>query len=464
MADYDFFVIGGGSGGVRAARIAGGHGAKVAVAEERYLGGTCVNVGCVPKKLLVYAAHFGEDFEDAAGFGWTVGERRFDWARLIANKNSEIERLNAVYARMLEASGVDVFDGHADLIDAHSVAIGERTYSADTILVAVGGWPIKPDVPGAEHAITSNEAFFLDGLPERVVVVGGGYIAVEFAGIFHGLGARVTQLYRGPMFLRGFDQDVRATLAEEMAKKGIELRFNANIAGIEQADGALRATLEDGATIDADCIMYAIGRAPLTANVGLENAGVALNAKGAVVVDEYSKTSVDNIYAVGDVTDRVNLTPVAIREGHAVADTVFGGAPTTTDHADVPSAVFSQPAIGMVGLTESQARETYGAVDVYRSHFRAMKHTLGGRDEKTLMKLIVDRASDRVVGVHMVGPDAGEIIQGIGIAVKCGATKAQFDATVGIHPTSAEEFVTMREPVAEAAPAQAAVGHDSVPV
>ncbi len=464
MADYDFFVIGGGSGGVRAARIAGGHGAKVAVAEERYLGGTCVNVGCVPKKLLVYAAHFGEDFEDAVGFGWTVGERRFDWARLIANKNSEIERLNAVYARMLEASGVDVFDGHADLIDAHSVAIGERTYSADTILVAVGGWPIKPDVPGAEHAITSNEAFFLDGLPERVVVVGGGYIAVEFAGIFHGLGARVTQLYRGPMFLRGFDQDVRATLAEEMAKKGIELRFNANIAGIEQADGALRATLEDGATIDADCIMYAIGRAPLTANVGLENAGVALNAKGAVVVDEYSKTSVDNIYAVGDVTDRVNLTPVAIREGHAVADTVFGGAPTTTDHADVPSAVFSQPAIGTVGLTESQARESYGAVDVYRSHFRAMKHTLGGRDEKTLMKLIVDRASDRVVGVHMVGPDAGEIIQGIGIAVKCGATKAQFDATVGIHPTSAEEFVTMREPVAEPAPAQAAMGHDSVPV
>ncbi len=462
--DYDFFVIGGGSGGVRAARIAGGHGAKVAVAEERYLGGTCVNVGCVPKKLLVYASHFGEDFEDAAGFGWTVGERRFDWARLIANKNSEIGRLNEVYARMLGGSVVEVFDGHAHLVDAHTVAIGEQNYSAEYILVAVGGWPVKPDVPGAEHAITSNEAFFLDGLPERVVVAGGGYVAVEFAGIFHGLGARVTQLYRGPMFLRGFDEDVRATLAEEMAKKCVELRFNATIAGIEQADGALRATLEDGATIDADCIMYATGRAPLTANVGLENAGVALNAKGAIVVDEYSKTSVDNIYAVGDVTDRVNLTPVAIKEGHAVADTVFGGAPTRADHADVPSAVFSQPSIGMVGLTEAQARETYGAVDVYRSHFRAMKHTLSGRDEKTLMKLIVDRASDRVVGVHMVGPDAGEIIQGIGIAVKCGATKAQFDATVGIHPTSAEEFVTMREAVAEAAPAQAAVGHDSVPV
>ncbi len=447
--DYDFFVIGGGSGGVRAARIAGGHGAKVAVAEERYLGGTCVNVGCVPKKLLVYASHFGEDFEDAAGFGWSVGERRFDWAQLIANKNNEIGRLNEVYARMLGGSGVEVFDGHAHLVDAHTVAIGEQTYSAEYILVAVGGWPVKPDVPGAEHAITSNEAFFLDDLPERVVVVGGGYIAVEFAGIFHGLGARVTQLYRGPMFLRGFDEDVRATLAEEMAKKGIELCFNANIAGIEQADGALRATLEDGATIDADCIMYATGRAPLTANIGLENAGVALNAKGAVVVDEYSKTSVDNIYAVGDVTDRVNLTPVAIREGHAVADTVFGGRPTRADHADVPSAVFSQPSIGMVGLTEDQARETYGAVDVYRSHFRAMKHTLSGRDEKTLMKLIVERETDRVVGVHMVGPDAGEIIQGIGIAVKCGATKAQFDATVGIHPTAAEEFVTMREKVVE---------------
>ena len=463
MADYDFFVIGGGSGGVRAARIAGSHGAEVAVAEERYLGGTCVNVGCVPKKLLVYASHFGEDFEDAAGFGWTVGERRFDWAQLIANKNAEIERLNGVYARMLEGSGVDVFDGHAHLVDAHTVVVGEQTYSADTILVAVGGWPVKPDVPGAEHAITSNEAFFLDRLPERVVVVGGGYIAVEFAGIFRGLGAQVTQLYRGPLFLRGFDEDVRVTLAEEMTKKGIELHFNANIAGIEKADGALRATLEDGMTIDADCVMYATGRAPLTANIGLENAGVALNAKGAVTVDEYSKASVDNIYAVGDVTDRVNLTPVAIKEGHAVADTVFGGRPTKTDHADVPSAVFSQPSIGTVGLTEAQARETHGGIDVYRSHFRAMKHTLSGRDEKTLMKLIVDRASDRVVGVHMVGPDAGEIIQGIGIAVKCGATKAQFDATVGIHPTSAEEFVTMRAPVTDPAPAQAGVGHDSVP-
>ena len=461
--DYDFFVIGGGSGGVRAARIAGGHGARVAVVEERYLGGTCVNVGCVPKKLLVYASHFGEDFEDAAGFGWSVGERRFDWAQLIANKNNEIGRLNEVYARMLGGSGVEVFDGHAHLVDAHTVAIGEQTYSAEYILVAVGGWPVKPDVPGAEHAITSNEAFFLESLPERVVVVGGGYIAVEFAGIFYGLGARVTQLYRGPLFLRGFDDDVRAALAEEMAKKGIDLRFNANIAGIARADGALRATLEDGATIDADCVMYATGRAPLTANIGLEDAGVALNAKGAVVVDDYSKTSVDNIYAVGDVTDRVNLTPVAIKEGHAVADTLFGGRPTRADHADVPSAVFSQPSIGMVGLTEAEARATYGAVDVYRSHFRPMKHTLSGRDEKTLMKLIVERATDRVVGVHMVGPDAGEIIQGIGIAVKCGARKADFDATVGIHPTSAEEFVTMREPVADPAPVPADVGHDCVP-
>ncbi len=462
MSDYDFFVIGGGSGGVRAARIAGGHGATVAVAEERYLGGTCVNVGCVPKKLLVYASHFGEDFEDAAGFGWTVGERRFDWARLIANKNREIERLNRVYARMLEGSGAEVFDGRATLVDAHTVALGGKTYTAEYILIAVGGWPVVPAIPGAEHAITSNEAFFLERLPERVAVVGGGYVAVEFAGIFHGLGSKVTQLYRGPLFLRGFDDDVRAALAGEMTRKGIDLRFEANVERIEKIDGGLRARLEDGAEIEADCIMYATGRAPSTANLGLADAGVELDAKGAVTVDAYSKTSVENIYAVGDVTDRVNLTPVAIKEGQAVADTIFGGKPTRPDHADVPSAVFSQPSIGTVGLTEGQARERHGAIDVYRASFRAMKHTLSGRDEKTMMKLIVDRASDRVVGVHMVGPDAGEIIQGIGIAVKCGATKAQFDATVGIHPTSAEEFVTMRDPLPEPAAAPDGAGHDCV--
>ena len=458
--DYDFFVIGAGSGGVRASRIAAAHGARVAVAEDRYLGGTCVNVGCVPKKLLVYASHFGEDFEDAAGFGWAVGERKFDWSRLIANKNDEIARLNGVYRRMLEASGVAIIDGTVRLADAHTVVVGDARYSAEYILVAVGGWPVVPDVPGKEHAITSNEAFFLDALPERVIVVGGGYISVEFAGIFHGLGAEVAQLYRGPLFLRGFDDDVRGFLAAEMRKKAIDLRFDTSIESLARNGGAIRATLTGGVTLEADLVMYATGRAPNTAGLGLEEAGIALDAKGAVVVDAYSKSSVDNIYAVGDVTDRINLTPVAIREGHAVADTLFGGKPTKPDHADVPSAVFSQPPIGSVGLTEAQARAQYGAVDVYKSSFRAMKHTLGGRDEGTFMKLIVEQASDRVVGCHMIGPEAGEIIQGMGVAVKCGATKAQFDATVGIHPTTAEEFVTLREKAPEPTPD----GHDCVPV
>ena len=458
--DYDFFVIGGGSGGVRAARIAAGYGARVAVAEERYLGGTCVNVGCVPKKLLVYAAHFADDFDDAQGFGWSVGERRFDWPRLIANKNDEIARLNGVYRRMLEGSGVEVIDDHARLADAHTVAVGDDRHRAGHILVATGGWPVVPEFPGAEHAITSNEAFFLDSLPERVVVVGGGYIAVEFAGIFHGLGSRVAQLYRGPLFLRGFDDDVRAFLADEMRKKGVDLRFDSVVERIDKANGALTVVLAGGETIEADLVMYATGRVPNSQGIGLEAAGVALDAKGAVVVDDYSQTTVDNIYAVGDVTDRVNLTPVAIREGHLVAETLFNGNPSKPDHSGIPSAVFSQPSIATVGLTEAQARERFSEVDVYKSAFRAMKHTLGGRDEKTLMKLIVDRASDRVVGVHMVGADAGEIIQGIGVALKCGATKAQFDATVGIHPTSAEEFVTMRE----TAPEPDAQGHDCVPV
>ncbi len=464
MYDYDFFVIGGGSGGVRAARIAAAYGARVAVAEERYLGGTCVNVGCVPKKLLVYAAHFSEDFDDAAGFGWTVGERRFDWSRLIANKNDEIARLNGVYRRMLEGSGVDIIEHHARLADAHTVAVANDRHSAKHILVATGGWPVVPDIPGAEHAVTSNEAFFLDSLPERVVVVGGGYIAVEFAGIFHGLGSQVVQLYRGPLFLRGFDDDVRPFLADEMRKKGIDLRFNSVVERIDKANGALTATLAGGETIEADLVMYATGRVPNTKGIGLEEAGVELDAKGAVVVDDYSKTTVDNIYAVGDVTDRVNLTPVAIREGHLVAETLFNGNPSKPDHSGVPSAVFSQPSIGMVGLTEAQARERYGEIEVYKSAFRPMKHTLSGRDEKTLMKLVVDHASDRVVGVHMVGPEAGEIIQGIGVAIKCGATKAQFDATIGIHPTSAEEFVTMREKAPEPVADVAAEGHDCVPV
>ena len=460
MYDYDFFVMGAGSGGVRAARIAAGHGARVAVAENRYLGGTCVNVGCVPKKLLVYASHFAHDFEDAAGFGWTLSESRFDWPRLIANKNAEILRLNGIYKSMLDGAGVTIIDGAASLADAHTVAVGDKTYTAEYILVAVGGWPTVPEIPGKQLAITSNEVFFLDKFPRRVIIVGGGYIAVEFAGIFHGLGAEVVQLYRGGLFLRGFDDDIRAHLAGEMTKQGIDLRFNSTIESLAEQDATLRATLDGGEVLEADCVMYATGRAPNTAGIGLGHAGVELNAKGAVVVDEYSQTSVDNIYAVGDVTDRINLTPVAIREGHAVADTLFNNTPSATDHADVPSAVFSQPPIGSVGLTEAEARKRYGDVDIYKSSFRAMKHTLTGRDEQTFMKLIVDRASGRVVGCHMIGAEAGEIIQGIGIAVKCGATKAQFDATIGIHPTTAEEFVTMRDKAPEPKP----VGHDSVPV
>jgi len=448
--DYDLFTIGAGSGGVRASRVSASLGARVAVAEERYLGGTCVNVGCVPKKLLVYASSFREEFEDAAGFGWTVGERTADWRALIANKDREIERLNGVYARLLDAAGVEVIEGRARIVDPHTVRVGERTIKAANILVATGSWPHLPDIPGIEHAITSNEAFHLADLPRRVLVVGGGYIAVEFAGIFHGLGAEVTQLYRGPLFLRGFDDDLRRVLAEEIRKTGIDLRFDANPASIERiAGGSLIATLEDGTRCEADTILYATGRRPLSADLGLEDAKVDLAANGAIVVDEYSRSSVESIWAIGDVTDRLNLTPVAIHEGMCLASTLFGGRPTAPVHEDVASAVFSQPPLATVGLTETAARERYDAIDVYRTAFRELKHTLSGRDQRTLMKLVVDRASDRVVGAHMVGAHAAEVIQGIAIAVKCGATKAHFDATIGIHPTSAEEFVTMRERVAD---------------
>jgi len=445
--DFDLFTIGAGSGGVRASRMSAGYGARVAVAEERYLGGTCVNVGCIPKKLLAYAAHFSEDFEDAAGFGWSVGERSFDWARLIENKDREIARLNTVYARLLDEAGVTRIEGRAHVVDPHTVEIGGRTITAANLLVATGGWPTRPTIPGIENAITSNEAFHLKELPGRVVIVGGGYIAVEFAGIFNGLGSRTTELYRGELFLRGFDDDVRRTLAEEMRKKGVELRFNADIARIEKHGGVLRARLRDGGELEADQILYATGRAPNVAGLGLEHCGVALDFAGAVVVDEYMRTSVPSIWAIGDVTNRLNLTPVAIHEGMAIAATLFAGRPTAPDHSDVPTAVFSQPSIGTVGLTESAAREQFGAIDVYRTTFRPLRHTLTGREERTLMKLVVDRASQRVVGAHMVGPEAGEIIQGVAIAVKCRATKALFDATIGIHPTAAEEFVTMRTPV-----------------
>lgn len=442
--DYDLFVLGAGSGGVRAARIAAGLGARVAVAEERHLGGTCVNVGCVPKKLLVYASHFADAFADARGFGWNVQSPRFDWRALIANKNREIARLNGVYRRLLEGAGVAVIEARARLVDATTVAAGDRTVRARHVLVATGGRPVVPAVPGAEHVITSNEAFFLDDLPGRVVIVGGGYIAVEFAGIFAGLGARVHQLYRGSLFLRGFDDDIRTTLADEMRKKGIDLRFETTVERITRRGDERLVALASGETIACDLVLYATGRAPNTEGLGLEAAGVRLDGNGAVVVDAYSRSSVESIFAVGDCTDRLNLTPVAIREGQAVAWTLFGAKPTTADHTGVPTAVFSQPPAATVGLTEAEARAGHARVDVYRTAFRPMKHTLTGRDEKTMIKLVVDAETDRVLGAHMVGADAPEIIQGIAIALKCGARKADFDATVGIHPTAAEEFVTLR--------------------
>jgi len=443
--DFDLITIGAGSGGVRACRIAAGHGARVAVVEERYLGGTCVNVGCIPKKLLVYASEFGAAFEEAAGFGWTVAPDHFDWGRLIANKNREIERLNGVYGELLTGSGVRIIDGRATLIDAHTVTVGEQRLSAEYLLIATGSWPVVPPIPGAEHAITSNEAFFLNGLPKSVILVGGGYIATEFAGIFHGLGVQVTQLYRGALFLRGFDHDVRAFLADEMRKRGIDLRFDTDVVAIERTGDGVRATLSNGSTLCAATIMYATGRAPNTRGMGLVEAGVKLDAEGGVVVDPYSCSSQPHIYAVGDCTNRVMLTPVAIAEGQAVAETLFNHKPTAVDYAIVPSAVFSQPSIGAVGLTEEEARTRLGEIDVYKSNFRPLRHTISGRDERAFMKLVVDRKTDRVAGCHMVGADAGEIIQGFAVALRCKATKADFDATIAVHPTAAEEFVTMRK-------------------
>jgi glutathione reductase (NADPH) len=443
--DYDLFVIGGGSGGVRASRIAAGHGARVAVAEEYRYGGTCVIRGCIPKKLLVYASHFRDDFEDAAAYGWTVEGARFDWRRLIASKDQEIDRLNGIYERLLTSAGVHLYHGRAVLEDAHTVRVGQARVTAGKVLIATGGAPVKPHLPGIEHAITSNEAFHLEALPERVVVVGGGYIAVEFAGIFHGLGAAVTQLYRGEQILRGFDDDLRHGLAEEMLKRGLNLRLGLNVMSIARGPEGLTLTLTDDTTLRADCVMYATGRRPNTAGLGLEAAGVATDEGGAVIVDEWSRTTAQNIFAIGDVTDRIQLTPVALMEGHCFADSEFGGRPRKPDHRDVASAVFSQPPIATVGLTESEACAEYGEVDIYKASFRPLKHTLTGRDEQTRMKLIVEPRSGRVIGAHMLGADGPEIIQAVAVAIKCGATKAQFDQTVGIHPTAAEEFVTMRQ-------------------
>jgi len=447
--DFDLFVIGGGSGGVRGARMAAATGARVAIAEEYRYGGTCVIRGCVPKKLMSYASHFHEDFEDSAGFGWTVKNASFDWATLIANKDEEIGRLEGIYQKLLGDADVKILYGHARLLDHHRVEVGDDVYTAETILIATGGHPVYPPGHGWDNAVSSNEVFHLKFLPKRVVVYGGGFIAVEFAGIFNGLGSQVTEVYRGPQILRGFDDDVRNSLAGEMVKKGVDIIVETTIEFIEKRGDELLVHLSKGEPIAADLVLAATGRRPNVANLGLDAAGVDLNEQGAVKVDAYSRTTQDNIYAVGDVTDRINLTPVAIQEAMAFVDTVYRGNPRAMDHADVPSAVFSHPPVSTVGLTEREARDRYGAVDIFRSTFRPLKHTLSGRDEKTMMKLVVERAGQKVVGVHMMGLDAPEIVQGLAVALKAGATKAQFDATVGIHPTAAEEFVTMREPLQE---------------
>jgi glutathione reductase (NADPH) len=444
--DYDLFVIGAGSGGVRAARMSSAFGARVAIAEERYLGGTCVNVGCVPKKLFVYASQFSSDFKTSAGFGWDVNETRFNWERLLEHKNLEIERLNGVYEKLLIDAGVSLFDGHASIVDEHTVRVGDQQFSAEYILVATGGWPVVPEFPGNDLAITSNQAFYLDRLPDRIAIVGGGYIAVEFAGIFNGLGVETTLIYRGPLFLRGFDQDIRQHLAVQLKAKGIKLQFESSVTSIEKAENGLNARLSSGEILCVDQIMYATGRKPKIDGLGLESVGVERDQHDAIIVNSNYQTSVVSIYALGDVTNRVNLTPVALAEGMALAKALFGNTPTQVDYDYIPTCVFSQPNIGTVGLTEQQAEQQFGTIAIYKSIFKPMKYSLSDSNEQTLMKLIVDKQTDRVVGAHMVGPDAGEIIQGLAIAIKAGATKAVFDSTLGIHPTTAEEFVTMREP------------------
>jgi len=445
--DYDLFVIGAGSGGVRAGRIAARYGAKVAVAEEYRVGGTCVIRGCVPKKLFVHASHFAEAFEDAVVFGWTSERVAFDWATLVANKDREIDRLNKAYIRNLEAAGAELILERATLAGPHEVHLASgRRITARHILVATGATPFVPrHLPGNELAITSNEAFDLERLPARIVIVGGGYIAVEFAGIFSGLGVETVLVYRGDQILRGFDDDIRNHLAAEMAKKGVEIRTRSDVVRLERSGDGVRLTLDNGSQFGAGQVMFATGRIPNVAALGLEKAGVELTQHMAIKVDAFSRSSVPSIYAVGDVTNRVNLTPVAIREGHAFADTVFGGKPVAVDHSLVPTAVFSQPEIGTVGLTEVEARQGFGKVDIYKTSFRPMKHTLSGRDERTLMKLVVDGETDRVLGCHICGPDAGEMAQLLGIAVRMGAKKSDFDATLAVHPTAAEELVTLRE-------------------
>ncbi len=443
--DFDLFTIGAGSGGVRASRVCATYGAKVAVAEERYFGGTCVNVGCIPKKLFSYAAHYREDFHDAAGFGWTVPEPTFHWPTLVANKDKEIARLNGIYERILANAGVTILKNRATIVDPHQVECGGKTYSAKHILVATGSWPTVPGIPGKEFAITSNEAFFLPELPKSAIVVGGGYIAVEFASIFNGLGVKTTLVYRGKRLLRGFDAELGAKLAEEMTKKGVTIRFESDLASLAKSADGITATFKDASVMETGVVMYATGRKPNTRNLGLEAAGVNLATDGAIQVNKHLQSSVPSIHAIGDVTNRINLTPVATAEGMALAKTLFRNEPAEMDYDNIPTAIFSIPNLATVGLSEEAAKERGHGVDIYKTGFRALKHTLSGSEEKTFMKLVVDASTQKVLGAHMMGADAGEIIQGIAIAIKCGATKAQFDSTIGIHPTAAEEFVTLRE-------------------
>ncbi len=447
-AAFDLFIIGAGSGGVRAARMAAQRGARVAVAEDAALGGTCVNLGCIPKKLYSFAAHYAESFAEAHGFGWRVGASSFDWETLKANRRAEISRLNDVYGQLLANAGVTLLRGRARVVGLHEVEVAGVRHSAERIVVATGGWPVAADVPGGERAISSNEIFDLARFPDRLIVIGGGYIACEFASIFNGLGARVTQLYRGEQILRGFDRDIRDFVAAEMIRKGVDIRVAAKVRALEaEAGGSTRVVLGDGSTLAADAVLSATGRVPNTSGLGLEEVGVELDVNGAVLVDDRYRTNVPSIYAVGDVIDRVQLTPVALAEALALVDDLYGGAERHVDYLHIPTAVFTHPNIGTIGLSEEDARGRFEKIRVYRSDFKPLRHTLSGSSERTLMKLIVDDANDRVVGLHMVGADAGETIQGFAVAMKAGATKAIFDATLGIHPTAAEEFVTMREPV-----------------
>lgn len=446
--DYDLFVIGAGSGGVRAARMAAGHGVRVAIAEDRYFGGTCVNVGCVPKKLYVYASQFSESFAGSAGFGWKSTKPEFDWPVLVANKDKEIQRLQGVYDRLLRDSGVTVINGKARLLDAHTVVVGDTQYSAERIIVATGGWPYVPDVAGKEHIVTSNEIFNLKSLPKRIVIVGGGYIAVEFAGILHGLGVEVGIFERGQKVLRGFDEDVRDFLIQEMTSKGVEFHFNTSVDRIERQGNAFVIHTTNGETVETDLVMYATGRVPNTSGIGLESLGVAMDNVGAIKVNNDYQTNIPSIYALGDVTNRINLTPVATAEGMALVNKLYANKTGKVDYENIPTAVFSQPNIATVGLNEAEAHAQHPEdIDIYKSVFKPMKNTLSGINEKTLMKMIVVRSTDKVIGLHMVGPDAGEIIQGMAVAIRAGATKTIFDTTIGIHPTAAEEFVTMRNPV-----------------